>query len=143
MAETFPRLSRAPIQEAVLDIGVELPPDIGRELAQRWAEPCELAFEHLLHHRPVVLLAWIRSGNLHVADLTFAAEIAGRHTDAVSVRETLLPLLTHAEPVVREGAVYGLALHLDGEVRSALQRTADEDASLGVRQAARDALARG
>jgi len=75
--------------------------------------------------------------------MSHAAEILGRATahrpadGAVWVLETLLE---HASAPVREGAIYGLAYHLDPRVRQVLERVAREDASDGVREAAEETL---
>jgi HEAT repeat protein len=55
-------------------------------------------------------------------------------------RHPLIRLLMHDEPVVREGAVYGLVHHLDDEVRSCLYFVRRDDPSPGVRAAAAEAL---
>ena len=127
-----------------------LPPNIGRELSRKWPEPCERAFEYLLRHHPAALLTWVQSGRLDAADLTFAAEIAGRATDSPSVRRVLAPLLAHREAVVREGAIYGLGRHIDGlavhldvEIQGRLRELVATDPSAAVREAAQDAIGRG
>ena len=72
-------------------------------------------------------------------DLTFIAERLGRR-DPVPLRWIEL-LVRHASPVVREGAVYGLAPHAAvPSVRLTLQEIAGTDPSPGVRSAAREAL---
>jgi HEAT repeat protein len=109
-------------------------------LATRWQEPCEGAFEYLAASHPSNLFDVISSGLLDPADLTFAAEIAGRVPDSKAVRRALLPLLSHREAVVREGAIYGLHQHTDDVVRESLERIAAGDASSAVRRAAVDAL---
>jgi hypothetical protein len=117
---------------------------LDRELAadvfEKWPKPCEAAFEYLAGRAPGGLLSLIRSGRLDVADLTFAAEIAGRIADSIAVRAVLAPLLTHAEPVVREGALYGLTRHVDSGLRASIEDMALHDASEAVRTVARDVL---
>jgi HEAT repeat protein len=120
-----------------------LSPPVAAVLADRWQEPCEGAFEYLATRFPASLLGLITNGRLDPADLTFAAEIAGRLRDDGAVRRALVPLLSHPEAVVREGAVYGLARHLDASVRTILERLAAGDASAAVRTAAADALDEG
>jgi HEAT repeat protein len=117
--------------------------DIAADVADKWREPCESAFEYLSVTYPDSLLALIRSNRLAPSDLTFAAEIAGRIAGHESVRAVLVPLLAHAEAVVREGAIYGLTRHLDAPTRALLERLAIEDRSAAVRTAARDALDEG
>jgi len=108
-----------------------------------FADPCEDAFEYLADGFPEGLLALIRSGRLEAADLTFAAEIAGRLPDHSAIRSALVPLLSHREAVVREGAIYGLTRHIDAAVRTTLERLAGGDPSRAVRTAAADALDEG
>lgn len=62
---------------------------------------------------PAELARIIASGTLRDTSLTFAAEHMGTATDAVLVARTLAPLLSHASPIVREGALIGLGMHLD------------------------------
>ncbi len=117
--------------------------DVARDLGERWSRPCQEAFEYLAVHAPESLLALVTSGRLAVADLTFAAEVAGRVADGDRVRGALVPLLEHASAVVREGALYGLAHHLDGSTRERIQAIARRDSSVGVRTAAADLLDEG
>lgn len=119
----------------------ELRADVAADLTDRWSEPCEAVFEFLAENNPPQLLKLIASNRLRATDLTFAAEIAGRLSDSTPVRRTLLPLLSHADAVVREGAIYGLAAHADQTVRSELARLSASDPSPAVRQAATDTLA--
>lgn len=112
----------------------------GRAVQARWSRPCEAAFEFLARRHPIDLARLIEKGRLASPDLTFAAEALGRIDASWIVRQTLLPLLEHAEAIVREGAVYGLQKHLSDELRARLVRVARTDASAGVRAAAEDAL---
>lgn len=120
-----------------------LSPPVAAVLVGRWQKPCVAAFEYLASMYPASLLELITNGRLDPADLTFAAEIAGRLRDGDDVRRALVPLLSHPKAVVREGAVYGLARHVDAGVREILERLAAEDTSAGVRTAAADALDEG
>ena len=126
------RLSRSPLNE--------LDPAVLMEVLTRWEHPCEAMFEYLAEHHPSQLLALLRSPRLSPADLTFAAEIAGRIPSSAAVREALLPLLDHPKAVVREGAVYGLGKHLDDPVRQRLARLAEDDQSAAVRCAAAETI---
>ena len=119
----------------------ELRADVAADLADRWSEPCEAAFELLAENYPPELLRLIASNRLRATDLTFAAEIAGRLSDSAAVRRTLLPLLSHDDAVVREGAIYGLAPHAEETVRSALARLSASDPSAAIRLAATETLA--
>ncbi len=119
----------------------ELRPEAAADLADRWSEPCEAAFEFLAENYPPELLRLIASNRLRATDLTFAAEIAGRLSDSAAVRRTLLPLLSHDDAVVREGAIYGLAPHAEETVRSALARLSASDPSAAIRLAATETLA--
>ncbi len=100
----------------------------------------ESAFAEWAANAPLRLLAMIQSGGLRPADLTFAAEAAGEINDSIEVRRVLCALLTHGAPLVREGAIYGLVKHLDGETRSILEEVAGTDPSPGVREAAAESL---
>ncbi len=117
--------------------------DIAAEVFDRWEQPCENAFEYLAARYPGALLSLVQDRRLEAADLTFAAEIVGRLANHVAVRAALVPLLAHAEAVVREGAIYGLTRHIDQATRVILERVADGDRSAAVRTAARDALDEG
>lgn len=118
----------------------DLDPLVAHAVASRWKEPCEGAFEFLALNHAEQLLRLIALEKLAPADLTFAAEIAGRLADSDAVRRTLVPLLDQQEAVVREGAIYGLTRHLDQEVRERLLELAAKDPSAAVRTAAADAL---
>lgn len=101
------------------------------------AVPCEHECERLAQENPERLAEWIASGTLAAAQLTFAAEHLGTWEDSERVRAVLVPLLDHAQPIVREGALYGLSQHLDEPTRALVLRLADTDASWAVRMAAR------
>jgi hypothetical protein len=115
-----------------------LDPAVAAELSDKWKEPCEGAFEFLAAKYPKSLLQLIVEGRLDAADLTFAAEIAVRIATSEEVVRVLRPLLAHSAAVVREGAIYGLATHLDDSLRAELRRMSSEDASAAVRTAATD-----
>lgn len=90
--------------------------------------PCESAF----YAMPAAeLIALISSTSLAPEDLTFAAESAGQHAEAVPA---LLTLLDHEQAVVREGALYGLTPHVDVQnVAEKLREVARHDSSGAVR----------
>lgn len=70
------------------------------------AVPCENAYEELVKSNPDLLVEWVESGELNQpSDLTFAAECLGECQKGLP---SLLRLLKHESPVVREGAIYGL-----------------------------------
>jgi hypothetical protein len=98
-------------------------------------------FKVLATTKPAVLVGLITKHKLADHDLTFAAEALGLADTAIAVA-VLVRLTRHASPVVREGAVYGLARHVAAspEARRALELLAAEDASQGVRQAAAEAI---
>ena len=68
--------------------------------------------------------------------LTFEAEELGERPGA---SEPLLKLLTHDSPLVREGAVDGLANHMK-MIIDRMRQVQQQDSSKGVRQAIEDAL---
>lgn len=77
------------------------------------------------------------------AVLTFEAEALADKPTSPEIVETLLVLLRHDSPVVREGAIYGCASHMGmPELFLAVDRMAIEDPSVGVRAAAKEALTR-
>jgi len=99
---------------------------------------CEEILEYLALEHPNQLLRLMLSPGIPISDLTFAAEIAGRISDSKEVMPILLGLLQHPDPVVREGAIYGLAHHVDAAVIAELQRLVTTDLSPAVRTAAYD-----
>lgn len=100
------------------------------------------SFSSLAKDDPARLVALVVEHRLADHDLTFAAEAVGSIADRAKAVEVLLPLLQHASPLVREGAVYGLSRHLGWHewARARLEFVAQEDPSPGVRDAAREAL---
>ena len=119
----------------------QLDPRVADQVLARWGQLCEEMFEYLAAECPSQLVRLLLSKKMPVPDLTFAAEIAGRIEDSSKVRPILLGLLAHADPVVREGAIYGLASHVDTAVVSELRRLVATDLSPAVRSAASDLLA--
>lgn len=107
----------------------------------RWSDVCEAMFEFLVEHYPCEILKLVSSTVLSPAALTFAAEAAGRTSNSQAVRTTLMPLLDHESPLVREGAIYGLRDHADDIVVKKLNGLAQSDPSAAIRQAASDTLA--
>lgn len=103
-------------------------------------QPSRSYFRKLTRLKPKRMIELISGDTLDLADLTFAAEIAGEINDERLVVPTLLKLLDHESSLVREGAVYGLSNHLTDEVRGRLRLLGLNDASQGVRDAASDAL---
>lgn len=90
-------------------------------------EPCENEFTRLASDDPHGLAAWIAEGSLEPTMLTFAAEHMGRASDRALVLRSLLPLLDHEKPYVREGALIGLGPHLGADLRDRYERLAAED----------------
>ncbi|MCK6588581.1 MAG: HEAT repeat domain-containing protein [Polyangiaceae bacterium] len=105
-----------------------------------WSGPCEEMFEYLAEHDPYALIELIKGGTLRPGHLTYAAEAAGTITDRDLVVPVLVSLLAHSSPLVREGAVYGLAQHTDPSVSAALRDVAANDPVSGVREAAESVL---
>jgi HEAT repeat protein len=131
-------------QYAFLNSAV-LPPLLGNNVVmiikveeERWDEA---AFAHLAKNNPQRLLSLLDDQDLTISLRTFAAEAAGGIELSAAAVPSLLPLLEHPSAVVREGAVYGLANHLDyAGVREQLGLVASGDVSPGVRRAALDTL---
>lgn len=88
---------------------------------------------------PERLIAALSDEELPAWELSFAAEVAGCLPNA---RTSLIALLDHESPTVREGAIYGLAQLLanDQSLREALEKMTN-DRSGAVREAALEALA--
>lgn len=117
-----------------------LPASGSRLHGYRELPPCEETFDHLARTAPDRLIQLIRSRALYVTDLTFAAEALSGAVSSPELVRALYELLEDPSPLVREGAVYGLAGHLNALVTERLQRAADQDSSSGVRGAIEDVL---
>lgn len=120
-------------------------PAIGTALEHHQPEPfSENQFIRYAEEDPARLVELIRTNAIERPSLlTFAAEAAGRIANTALVVGVLLPLLGHVDPMVREGAVYGLEPHLERslEARSALRSMVIREPSPGVKAAVSDALA--
>jgi hypothetical protein len=81
---------------------------------------------------------WISSRTLDPAELSFAIEEAGVRGTPRAMHLCLL-MLGNGSPLVREGAVYGLATCIE-RARECLMEAAANDASEGVRAAAKEAV---
>lgn len=101
----------------------------------------ESKLRRLAVERPRELVATICAGIDSPGLRARAAEAAGLiQSDELAV-PILLQLLGDHDPVVREGAIYGLERHLTPRVRERLQALLrDPTTSVGLREAARDAL---
>lgn len=119
-------------------------PAIGAALETQTPEEfSEEKFIRFAEESPSRLVDLLRSNAItRPSLLTFAAEAAGRIANTTLVVCTLLPLLQHADPVVREGAIYGLEPHLDAslEARETLRSMVTLEPSPGVKAAIEDAL---
>lgn len=106
------------------------------------SEPSQAWFEELAHRAPERLLALIDGRDLLPHHLTYAAEWAGKTAanPRLAIR-CLLRLLRHSSPIVREGAIYGLAnFAAQSEVREALTQHAFREPSRAVREVAFEVL---
>lgn len=73
--------------------------------------------------------------------LSFELERVGADmTDSVAARAILLPYLHHAQPVVRLGAILGIAWHLNEDVTRRLQAIVETDDAPEVRTLAQNVL---
>jgi hypothetical protein len=125
-----------------LPIGVRPPvynDGIDTEIAQmtqtsKWPTPCEEEFDHLSSSHPELLLEWVKSDVLTNAQLSMAAPFLSRTCEGLA---TLVKLMEHESPMVREGALYGLSslhdqidcivgYHMDGDASPAVRSTAKE-----------------
>lgn len=91
------------------------------------------------------LLDIINSNKLQDHRLTFAVEALGLvgypHTDRHDIiKSTLLTLLDHINPIVREGAIYGISPYINDEIKTKLQEIARTDSSTALREVALDAI---
>ena len=125
-------------------IEVSMLPSLARERSRasyeyEWPEPSEVAFEKIATDNPSILEKWMLSGQLSAAHKSLAAEMLGKMGGEGSV-ETLLRLLDDESPLVREGAICGLAYNLREDVVDRLRRVVGEDPIEGVRDAAKDVL---
>ncbi len=108
----------------------------------------EMHIIRLMRSDPASLIQSCIHGTMRAADLSFAAEEIGhaRGVDVVHALTALRTLLRHASPIVREGALYGVAnLFSDRrewrvDVVSRVREMAACDPSPGVRSAAADVL---
>lgn len=98
----------------------------------KWSTPCREQFDRLEKEYPELLLDWVNSGELRPSQLTFAAENLGQIPEALPI---LLDLLNHESPLVREGAVIGLA-RLKDLIDDKVEVLANSDISPGVRHVA-------
>lgn len=104
-------------------------------------KPTPTEFTKLAIENPTELIQWIENGTLTISQLTFAAEALALVTDSSIAVPTLMRLLLSNQPVVREGAVYGLEGHLGyGNVRNILKFVYLLDPASGVSIAAKEAL---
>lgn len=92
---------------------------------------------------PEQLLEIVRSGRLDLPLLTFAAEALGDVSPGCrpAALLSLMGLLRHPRPIIREGAIYGIEKLADGRM-PILERLRPmlDDPSPGVREAAGEAL---
>lgn len=102
-------------------------------------------FKRLAREDPLQLLALVQGGTLRVSDLTYAAEALGDiktdHTIAAVL--VLLRVTENPGPLVREGAILGLAespLRHRDDVGQHLSLLAKSDDSRGVRETVGEAL---
>lgn len=75
------------------------------------------------------------------AEITIAAEIAGRCISSHEIVPVLIKLLEHPSPLAREGVVLGLSFHdKDKEAVAAIKKASEEDPSEVVRECALNSL---
>lgn len=87
-----------------------------------YPRPCQALLDWMGENHAQALAELIELGEMNQVDLTFAAEAMGLNGDLALVCDTLGPLLAHPNPLVREGAIYGLEHHLyDPQVKRLLQ----------------------
>jgi hypothetical protein len=115
-----------------------LPSPIDAVLASGLQRFCDPVFESFARYAPDQLVELLRANVLRPHMATLAAEQLGAHSNGDGVIDTLLALLEHSAPLVREGAVLGLAHHLERSgVRAQLEKVAAGDSCPGVQSTAR------
>jgi hypothetical protein len=116
--------------------------DVARVLVGIRGGYCRAVFEDLARSSPRELMEIVRENRAPETRMTFAAEILGRDVPTSSAANALLGILqNHPSPLVREGAVLGLAHHLDRiGVRHSLRAAAEGDPSPGVKRAVAEVL---
>lgn len=102
----------------------------------------ESEFERLAVADPRRLSEWMLSGTLKPHELTLAAEACALAQESSAVVPALVELLRdHPRPLVREGAVYGLAGHRDSDdAVAALRRCVQFDPVGDIRETAEEVL---
>jgi len=104
-------------------------------------KPCESYFQKLADESPEKLELYIRKTYLNPSQLTFAIEILGDTCSYQIADRTIIPMLWHESPIVREGAVYGLRRFITNPtVSECLNSILKADPSPGVRQVIKDML---
>jgi len=125
---TIPRIDLAPVTSS-------------DESAVVCSSPGDEMFELLARANPAELLTLLRGGDLSLANLSFAAEAAGRaRLPPAEICAALTPLLHHPKGYIREGALYGLAQLDDDQARRLLGEVAATDVDEDVRQVAAEIL---
>jgi len=99
--------------------------------------PCCDEFERLASENPSALMTWISAGEMTPADLSFALEALGK--TKIAALDLLMGSTTDESPVVREGAIYGLANYFLW-IKGRLEEMAEKDPSNGVRYTAKELL---
>lgn len=106
-------------------------------------EHCEDEFIYLAKNDPHKLEDLIKNDLVDRPDLlTFAAEAVCWITDVDLAIKIATPLLTHPDPVVREGAVYGIIFEVGycPDIKKLLQNLYKTETSPGVRESIRYVL---
>lgn len=104
-------------------------------------KPSESYFQKLADESPEKLELYIRRNYLEPSMLTFAIEILGDSCDYKIADRTIIPMLWHENPLVREGAVLGLRRFTwNPTVSECLNSIMKADPSPGVRQVIKDML---
>ncbi len=111
------------------------------EIEVRWPQPCRNKFRAWARHCPQKLVDFLLGSEGDNADLTWAAEIAGRTLPWELAVVPLVQLATHQSPLVKEGMLNGLSYHMSQPMAKAtVQRVADHDSCETIRDIAREML---
>jgi len=130
-------------REAILERDIDWRQLVPARFQREFGALTEDLFLALAEQAPASLARLLLTeGALNSGELSLAAEAMGGAEDERLVRWSLAPLLlSHRSPVVREGAMYGLACLGTPDIRRTIKTVARVDRNPAVRQAAGAVLA--
>ena len=134
-----PNLNTDELIQAVLVSGLA---KLGTHVdADKFPKPSIESFKHLAKDFPYDLERWLDSGLLNLAQLSLALEEVKGIEDIDHAVRILLQFSNNPQPLVREGAIYGLAdFTYIKEVRERLTEISKTDDNEWLRKSALEAL---